>query len=169
MAKISAVKEEIGKVLDSDPKRRANANRIKKSLGRTKEKSIQVVINTKFGGFNLSDEVIEECIKRGMKLTAWTEDGDYEDKDADFVEWETHSGDTKRICGSRYSCCRESDKAFRTHPTLLAAIRKVGVRKSSGRFCQLKIITIPFADTNGWHIDEYDGMESVEEDHRSWC
>jgi hypothetical protein len=131
-----------------------------------KQDSIQVVINTKFGGFNLSDAVIKECVKRGMKLTTFTPVGDYVDPDADFVDW---GDDNRNLYRSQYTCCRGSNtNAFRTNPILISAIRKLGIELSSGRHCELKIVTIPFKGTEGWHIDEYDGSESIREDHREW-
>ena len=38
--------------------------------------------------------------------------------------------------------------------------------KSHTRFSKLKIVKIP-RDVK-WHIEEYDGMEHIAEDHRTW-
>ncbi len=55
----------------------------------------------------------------------------------------------------------------RDDPKLIAAIEKLGSEKSSGHLAKLKIVDIP--DGTDWVIDDYDGMETVEEAHESWC
>lgn len=42
---------------------------------------------------------------------------------------------------------------------LVALIRSLG-KKANGRCANLKVVEIPFEATD-WHIDEYDGLESV--------
>jgi len=126
---------------------------------------MQVVINNCFGGFNMSDEAIEECIKRGMKLTEW-ENGYYKDRSADFVDWSTHP-DRTTLFKNRYSICNDNRKEFRTNPIVIAVVKKLG-KKANGPCAKLKVIDIPFDSTDGWEIDEYDGNESIKESHRSW-
>jgi len=55
--------------------------------------------------------------------------------------------------------------AHRTDPRLIAAIEKLG-DAASGPCGDLAIVEIP--DDVDWEISEYDGMETVEEVHRSW-
>jgi hypothetical protein len=38
--------------------------------------------------------------------------------------------------------------------------------KANGSFAELKIVEVP--DYIDWVINEYDGLESVEEKHQSW-
>lgn len=60
----------------------------------------------------------------------------------------------------------EGEDMERNNPRLIAAIEKVGLEESSGSSAELKIVEIP--DDVDWYIHEYDGMEDVYEEHRSW-
>lgn len=53
----------------------------------------------------------------------------------------------------------------RSDPLLVQTVEELG-KKANGSCAELKIIEIP--DGIEWEIDEYDGMESVRECHRSW-
>jgi hypothetical protein len=53
----------------------------------------------------------------------------------------------------------------RTNDALIRCVEELG-DKASGIHSKLKVITIP--DDIEWFIDEYDGLESVHEDHRVW-
>lgn len=125
---------------------------------------MKVVINDCYGGFNLSDKAIEECIARGMTVTEFTPEGYYKDPQADFVDWSSHR---ENLRGSRYSCCHDHDNAFRSNPIVVDVVRKLK-DKANGFCAKLKIVDIPFDGVEGWHIDEYDGLESICESHRSW-
>lgn len=54
----------------------------------------------------------------------------------------------------------------RSDPKLIEAIEKVGAKLSSGRCAKIEIVEIP--DDVKYFIDEYDGYESIHEEHRSW-
>ena len=54
----------------------------------------------------------------------------------------------------------------RTDPDLVAAVEELGL-SASGSCAELRVVEIP--DGIEWEISDYDGMESVEECHRSWC
>lgn len=62
----------------------------------------------------------------------------------------------------------ESDDymAYRTDSRLIAAIEKIGEEEASGDLSKVRIIEIP--DGVNWEIDEYDGIETIHEAHRSW-
>lgn len=62
----------------------------------------------------------------------------------------------------------ESDDylAFRSDPRLIAAIEQVGIKQAAGELAELAIVDIP--DGLAYAIDEYDGIETVHEAHRSW-
>ena len=61
-----------------------------------------------------------------------------------------------------YGFSLERDRA---NPGLVAVVEKLG-KEASGSCSDLKVIEIP--DGVEWEIDEYDGMETVHEKHRSW-
>ena len=54
----------------------------------------------------------------------------------------------------------------RDDPKLIEAIEKVGVKAASGTYAEIEIVEIP--DGVDWHIDDYDGIETIHENHRSW-
>lgn len=59
------------------------------------------------------------------------------------------------------------DYQLRTNPIAISIVEKLG-EAANGACAKLEIVEIPFTDEDGWHIHEYDGMESIHENHRSW-
>lgn len=55
---------------------------------------------------------------------------------------------------------------LRCAPELVQVVEELGTEAASGDFSRLKVVEVP--DDMRWYIDNYDGMESVEEKHRSW-
>ena len=53
----------------------------------------------------------------------------------------------------------------RADPILIQVIEELG-KKANGTFAKLKVVKIP--DGIEYEIDEYDGIESIHETHRSW-
>lgn len=53
----------------------------------------------------------------------------------------------------------------RANPDLVRAVEVLG-SEASGQSAKLEVVEIP-GDVK-WHIAEYDGMEHVAEDHRTW-
>ena len=53
----------------------------------------------------------------------------------------------------------------RTNPNLINCVEKLG-EKANGRYSRLRIVEIP--DNVKWYIEEYDGVEWVAEEHRTW-
>jgi hypothetical protein len=68
------------------------------------------------------------------------------------IEWDGHG-----IYGSGYE--------DRTDPKLVAAVEALG-SKANGSYANLAIVNIP--DDIEWFIDDYDGIETLHEMHRSW-
>jgi hypothetical protein len=54
----------------------------------------------------------------------------------------------------------------RADPILISVIEKLGLQKSSGPYSCLEIVDVP--DDALWHVEDYDGMEHIAEDHRCW-
>lgn len=75
------------------------------------------------------------------------------EKKASNEAWEIHSIPTGR----------EID---RTDPILIRVIEELG-EKADGDCAELKIVEIP--DGVDYEIDEYDGIETIHEKHRSWA
>lgn len=53
----------------------------------------------------------------------------------------------------------------RNDPRLVAVVKDLG-KDASDRYSNLVVVEVP--DDVKWHIHEYDGSETVHEDHRSW-
>ncbi len=111
---------------------------------------MKVVINRCYGGFGLSKEaMLRYCELKG--IVVYPERQSY----GSYIYW-------KDV---------EKKKAFwdgdinRNDPVLIQVVEELGA-KANGEYAELKIISIP--DDISWEIDEYDGMERVEEVHRSW-
>jgi len=54
----------------------------------------------------------------------------------------------------------------RTDKKLIKVVEKLGSEKASGELAELRIVNIP--DDIEWEINNYDGIETVHEKHRSW-
>ena len=53
----------------------------------------------------------------------------------------------------------------RDDPRLIKAVEKLK-DKANGMSAELKVVKIP--DDVEWEIDQYDGLEKIDEKHRSW-
>jgi hypothetical protein len=53
----------------------------------------------------------------------------------------------------------------RNDPFLVQVVEELG-KKAGGDYSVLKIVDIP--DDVSWYIEEYDGMETIHETHRTW-
>jgi len=54
----------------------------------------------------------------------------------------------------------------RDDPFLIQAIEEIGIIVSGGKHSELKIVDIP--NDVAWYVDDYDGMETIRESHRTW-
>ena len=54
---------------------------------------------------------------------------------------------------------------LRDSPQLVQIVEQLGER-ANNRYSRLKVVEVP--EGVEWHIHEYDGMEHVAEDHRTW-
>jgi len=137
----------------------------------------EIVINRCFGGFNVSDLAYEELIKLGIPVREYEEEpsnpktGLYDIRvlnnegrvifDRKLTTEDKDIGGS--ISGQRYwDIWIDKD---RENPLLIKVVKKLG-KKASGFCANLKIVKIP--DDIEYKIEEYDGLESVEEKHKSW-
>ncbi len=142
---------------------------------------MKIVINSCFGGFSLSPEALLELIKRDAKCVEKIPIEDYYGKNIKDYPWkermkegnekfkpftegyEVHTWYTAlKKDGIIYSYDRDKD---RDDPDLVEVVELLK-NKADGQCADLKIVEIP--DGVDWQIDEYDGLESVHEKHRSW-
>lgn len=151
---------------------------------------MKIVINKCYGGFGLSPKAISRLAElRGQKAYFFV--GGFGDRPREQVdpssitglfwsayntptpsfgpsinEWAAMSLDERRASNAKHEqecisdCCDS-----RTDPQLIQVIEELG-EAASGDCAKLEVIEIP--DGISYEIAEYDGMECVEEAHRSW-
>jgi hypothetical protein len=111
---------------------------------------MKVVINSDYGGFNLSDEATELYAKyKGIELR----------------KAEREPGSilgTDYYLGDEWFNYRE---LARNDTALVRVVQELG-EKANGFCASLKLVDIP-TDVQ-WQIEEYDGNEWVAEKHRTW-
>ena len=109
---------------------------------------MEVVINKSFGGFSVSNEALQQFIAmKGIKIV----------EEKNELNWPVD--ETGKIW-TTYSL-----KEYRCDPDLVAIVREQG-KEASGHCANLKIVEIP-SDVH-WYVEEYDGLESIHEEHRIW-
>lgn len=114
----------------------------------------KIVINTCYGGFGLSDEAMERVLElKGIPYTKKTDRG--------FVCFYTVAQNENEVDNQFIG---EYDFE-RDDPALVQAVEELG-EKANGPHAELKVVSIP--DDVQWYIYEYDGIESVHEEHRTW-
>ena len=112
----------------------------------------KIVINRCFGGFGLS----HDAVVRYHELKGNTIVIEYDDLFKGYHYYLNEKDDDNYL---------SYHHILRDDPTLVQVVEELG-EKSWGRHSELKIVEIP--DDVEWYIDEYDGIESVNEQHRSW-
>ena len=135
---------------------------------------MKIVVNRCFGGFGLSYEAVMLYAKlNGINLYGYI--NDYSDKT--YTTFLPYKEEGRKSC-IHYSTLsilpngKLDDESYfsvynikRTDPILIEVVETLG-EKANGEHAKLEIVEIP--DGIEWHIDEYDGIESVHENHRSW-
>ncbi len=148
---------------------------------------MKVAINRCYGGFGLSDAAMEKLIEYGVPVRKYEtperdpETGRYayepdeeviydrsltprgEDSWNDFYWRSVDEGREGSIFGGRY--WDTWTKSNRTHPLVIRVIEELG-EAANGPCASLEVVEIP--DGIDWYIDEYDGVERINEQHRSW-
>jgi hypothetical protein len=55
----------------------------------------------------------------------------------------------------------------RDHPALVACVETLG-KHAAGEYANLVIVEVPDEVGSNWHVVEYNGIEHVAENHRTW-
>lgn len=154
---------------------------------------MKIVINGRYGGFSLSPLAVQEIAKaQGRECYFFvTKAGDIikyvpaslEEASNTFMffafdipnpdevlttpdNFYELSQEERIAINKRYSDHSIKDRDIeRTDPILLEVVGRLG-KAANGRYADLEIIEIP--DDVKYEISEYDGLETVEEVHRSW-
>lgn len=139
---------------------------------------MKIVINSCYGGFGFSDAAYERLGQLGVPIRKYVEErrgdnGLYErhEENEGMVIFDSHLDGSeseidsamRRLIGSRYWSTWEREQ--RANPLVVQTVEELG-NAASDRFAKLKVVEIP--DGIEWEIDEYDGIESIHEKHRSW-
>lgn len=140
---------------------------------------MKIVINQCYGGFSLSPEAALEVHRRGGACKATPVTKYYGDADPakpyglndQLAKWRAYraNGEGSDLFLTVFTDDESAIVVTRTDdracPVLVAVVEEMG-EKANGTCANLKVIEIP--DGVEWEIDDYDGMESVDEVHRSW-
>lgn len=137
---------------------------------------MKLVVNKCYGGFGLSPIAIIEYLKlKGKECFFYKKN--YDDKLYHRVELHKASSYDVTLTKDYGETVKDDWKYFesdyfyygnveRNDPDLIKAIETIGEKKSSGSLSNLKVVEIP--DDIEWKIDDYDGIETIHEKHRSW-
>jgi len=118
---------------------------------------MKVAINTCFGGFGISNVAFEKLLDRkGIAFDKVESDRSF--IGASYYE-AGYSGDDEHYLSDYEMTQDRADK------DLIAVIEELGEGANSFA-ADIRIVEIP--DDVKWHIHEYDGLEHVAEDHRTW-
>lgn len=111
----------------------------------------EVVINTQFGGFSISEEAVE-----------WLREHDYDAGEECTLPGEYYDDGSGPVDDYKSSFGFRLD---RDDPGVVEVVRQLG-SKASGEHASLSIVEVP-SDVD-WVIDEYDGQEKVVDPNASW-
>jgi hypothetical protein len=139
---------------------------------------MKIAVNRCYGGFDMSNQAVKRYLELigkecyFYKQTKYNyKDGvnefskcDISNKNSTFISVSTKDlGDkTKKIPDEYYFYYGDIS---RNDPALIQTIEELK-ECASGRFGNIQIVSIP--DDINWEISNYDGIETVEEIHRSW-
>ena len=116
---------------------------------------MKVVVNRCYGGFGLSEEATRLYLqKKGIEFVE-RENSDFSFREMSFFVTD-ENGEEDYF----------SDHVIkRDDPALVEVVEELG-NKAGDSCAALAVLEIP--DDVSWHLEEYDGIEWVAEDHRTW-
>jgi hypothetical protein len=122
---------------------------------------VKVVVNRCFGGFGVSLQAARRMAALGHRQAA-AEVAEYDGKVSNPSQ-RTPSEAKWGVTWYGSGICRDRDE--RTDPILVRVVEEMG-EAASDELARLEVAEVP-ADAR-WYIHEYDGSESVYEEHRTW-
>lgn len=145
----------------------------------------KIVVNRCYGGFGLSHAAYEKLIEWGVPVRKYKN----QERDPETNLYKNEPANEGEVIFDReltpegecsmndlYWKYRESSvtgrywdtwtRDSRTHPLIIRLVEEMG-DDASGKYADLKIVEIPAGIQ--WHLEEYDGIEHVAEDHRTWA
>ena len=130
---------------------------------------MKVVINNCYGGFGLSKLAYIRYAELTMiKLYFFVYEFDskgyreHSDDDPDYISFSTYTTpDITKLDNNEYYF----EDPERDDPILVQVVEELG-DKANGKNAKLKVVEIP--DGTNYSIGEYDGIEHIAENHRTW-
>jgi hypothetical protein len=137
---------------------------------------MKIVINTCFGGYNISHEaMLAYCDLKGIQV--WPEQDDFywnywtvplgmrvpHKPHEEFYAMPLAARKAYNDVYTAQIICRSDIE--RNDPVLVQVVEQLG-KAAWGDYSELKVVEVP--DGVDWYIDEYDGKERVAETHRVW-
>ena len=110
---------------------------------------MRIALNKCYGGFALTDEVVQRILKLGIEristnLSVWPCNLDFGYEEHDNPYW------------------------YRRDPYLIKVLEMPDLTPHQRLHCDIHLIFIPKRiQLAGWYIDEYDGWETIHENHWS--
>ena len=139
---------------------------------------MKVVVNRCYGGFGLSDKACEMVMRRkGLDCFRYKQTKyNFQDGANEYTRYEKFDNNDLFVHYQTVDLGEKVDKLpnetywwhgklERDDADLIAVVEELG-KEANGRFSALEVVEIP--DGVNWEIDDYDGMETIEEVHRSW-
>lgn len=140
---------------------------------------VKIVVNRCYGGFGLSDKAVEMVMKRkGLNCFRYKQTKyDFQDGANEYTRYESFGNDDYLFINYQTVDLGEKvnelpDETYwyyygleRDDADLVAVVEELG-EEANGKFAELEVVEIP--DDVKWEIDEYDGIETIHEVHRSW-
>ena len=137
---------------------------------------MKIALNKCYGGFRLSPIAIKEYLKlKGKECFFYKKD--YETKLFNKISIEKATGFSQILTKDFGDTIKDGRKVSednyfydydieRDDTDLIKVIEMLGENIASGEFAEINIVEIP--DGISWELDDYDGIESIHETHRSW-
>ena len=125
---------------------------------------MKLVVNRCHGSFGLSDAAYERMIELGIEAVEYTRDKSWNDKKVIFDN-RIASGSCTLFNGCNYWDAWTLHHENRSDKILVQAVEELG-DKASNLLSDLVVVEVP--DDVEFFIDDYDGFETVRENHRTW-
>ena len=114
----------------------------------------KIVVNNDWGGFALSEAAILRYAEiKGINLVCMS--------DPEFTTFKNYYLDGIKDDDHHFS----QYDIDRDDPALVQAVEELG-KAADGDYASLRIANVP--DDVKWYIHDYDGIETIHEEHRSW-
>ena len=124
---------------------------------------MKIAINKCYGGFSLNNEAAKLLKEKGVKITF---NGEYYSDGSGPKETYGHE-ESHHLSNENFGINNDENyDAWRVDERLIEVIEKLGEENVGTRLSRIRIKEIP--DDVEWYIDDYDGIETIHEAHRSW-